>query len=178
VVWRAAKGEWSFLDLENEGERIANIPLGIMDLEDCEQFGVELDVGDLVLVYTDSLIEAKRPDGDMLGTTGLLELVRQICDPAQPQALIAALLEEIDRQTAGGLSADDVTVLLLRPNGTGARTPWRNKLTAPGKVIGSIARAIAGRGPMSLPELSLVNLGGALFSPFNRLWGRRKKTIG
>jgi len=174
LVWRSAKQEWSFLDLENEGERIANIPLGIMDLENCQQFGVNLDVGDLVLVYTDSLIEAKAEGGEMLNATGLLELVAETCDPSHPELLIANLLQTIDQRTKGGLSADDVTVLLLRPNGTRTRAHWINSFTAPFKVLGTVLRFCAGRGPISLPDPRLPNIGGALFSPFNRLWGKRK----
>src|SRR5258706_740280 len=175
LVWRSAKQEWTFLDLENEGERIANIPLGIMDLEDCEQFGVNLDVGDLVLVYTDSLIEAKSEDGEMLNTTGLLTLVRQACDPAHPESLISVLLKTIDDRTEGGLRADDVTVLLLRPNGLRTRAHWINSFTAPFKVLGTVLRFCAGRGPISLPDPRLPNIGGAVIPAISRLWGRRKK---
>ncbi|HEY7115744.1 MAG TPA: PP2C family protein-serine/threonine phosphatase [Tepidisphaeraceae bacterium] len=175
LVWRATTREWSLLDQgsESEDDRVVNIPLGIIDLEDCEQFGVELDPGDLVLVYTDSLIEARAKDGEMLGPEGLLELARQDLDPTQPQSLIPALLQSIDQRTSGGLHADDVTLLLLRATGRDTRVTWWNVLIAPVRVVASIARAIAGRGPMSLPEFSLANLGGALFSPFNRLWGRK-----
>jgi serine phosphatase RsbU (regulator of sigma subunit) len=176
LVWRAAKQEWSFLDLSSEGERIANIPLGIMDLDNCEQFGVSLDVGDLVLVYTDSLIEAKAGDGEMLEASGLLDLVAETCDPSRPESLIANLLQTIDQRTKGGLSADDVTVLLLRPNGTRTRAHWINSFTAPFKVLGTVIRFCAGRGPISLPDPRLPNVGGAVIPAFSRLWGRRKKS--
>jgi len=36
-----------------------NLPLGIEDLTDYEQFAADLDVGDLVFCYSDSLIESK-----------------------------------------------------------------------------------------------------------------------
>jgi hypothetical protein len=173
LVWRAATREWSLLDLNQQGERIANIPLGIMDLDDCQQFDVALDVGDLVLIYTDSLVEARRPDRSMLGADGLLEAVREL-DPAQPHALIPSLLSLLDEQTQGGLAADDVTALLLRANGSGATIPLKERLLAPVRVFKSICGALAGRGPAGLPDFTLPNIGGALMSPLNRLWRRRR----
>ena len=176
LIWRAKTREWNYLDLENEGERVANIPLGIMDLDDCEQFGVDLDVGDLVLVYTDSLVEARLPDGEMLGPKGLLDLVTESVDPTHPESIIPTLLKSIDDRTEGGLRADDVTALLLRPNGARTRAHWINSFTAPFKVFGTVLRFCAGRGPISLPDPRLPNVGGAVVPAFNRLWGKRKKT--
>jgi len=176
LIWRAKTREWNYLDLENEGERVANIPLGIMDLDDCEQFGVDLDVGDLVLVYTDSLVEARLPDGEMLGPKGLLDLVTESVDPTHPESIIPTLLKSIDDRTEGGLRADDVTALLLRPNGARTRAHWINSFTAPFKVLGTVLRFCAGRGPISLPDPRLPNVGGAVVPAFNRLWGERKKT--
>jgi serine phosphatase RsbU (regulator of sigma subunit) len=173
LVWRTSTGEWSLLERRNAGQRVANIPLGIMDLDDCEQFGVELDVGDLVLIYTDSLIEARDPSGAMLGTTGLLTLARQVCDPNHPDTMIATLLRAVDEKTGGGLRADDATVLLLRPNGTATTTTWGEFFTAQWKIARSLGRALVGRGPAGLPEMSVVNIGGALVGRLNRRWGRR-----
>jgi sigma-B regulation protein RsbU (phosphoserine phosphatase) len=175
LIWRAATRQWSYLDLENQGQRVANIPLGIMDLENCEQFGVDLDVGDLVLVYTDSLIEARLPNGEMLGTQGLVTLVTESTDPTKPETLIPTLLKSIDDRTQGGLDADDVTVLLLRPNGTRTRAHWINSFTAPFKVFATVLRFCAGRGPISLPDPRLPNVGGALVPALSRHWDKRKK---
>src|SRR5688572_14911704 len=79
LLYRAATREWRYLrgmaaaedsdlapDFDAE-EAPANIPLGIDDLIRYDQFEVDLKVGDLVLCYTDSLVESKGPDGDLLG---------------------------------------------------------------------------------------------------------------
>jgi hypothetical protein len=112
----------------------------------------------------------------MLNPAGLLDLVAETCDPSHPESLIPNLLKTIDSRTAGGLSADDVTVLLLRPNGLRTRAHWINSFTAPFKVLGTVLRFCAGRGPISLPDPRLPNIGGAVIPVFSRLWGRRKKT--
>lgn len=174
LIYRAATREWSFLDGACEERTPGNIPLGIAEYEDCEQFDVNLDVGDLVIVYTDSLIEAKNDAGEMLEPAGLLALVKAAIDPAKPETLIQGLLKAVDDKTARGLRADDVTVLLLRPNGTGKRAHWINSFTAPFKVLATVGRFAIGKGPISLPDPRLPNIGGALFAPLSRLWKKRR----
>ena len=49
-----------------------NMPLGIIDVTEYEQFDVELEAGDCVLSYTDALIESRDADGEMLGEVGLV----------------------------------------------------------------------------------------------------------
>jgi len=79
-----------------------------------------------------------------------------LADARKPETLISTLLKSIDDQTQGGLKADDVTALLLRPNGTAARTNVRNALTAPWRILASDPPApSAGRGPMSAPRVRL-----------------------
>jgi phosphoserine phosphatase RsbU/P len=161
--YRAATKTWSLLEAD-----AGNIPLGILDFDNCSQFAADLDVDDLVLVYTDSLMEATPPDGEMLGTAGLLKVVQDSADAAHPETLISRLLASIDAQTSGGLRADDVTALLLRPNGTGQHVSWRDSLAAPWRILRTAGAALLGRRPFPWPELSLTNIGGSLFNAFNR----------
>lgn len=170
---RTANAETDAVDAENRSP--GNLPLGITDYDDCAQFDTPLDVGDMVLVYTDSLIEAKDTDGEMLGTTGLLTLVRHVLPNPDPATLIPTLLNIIDQRTAGGLKADDVTALLLRANGTGGGIALHRSFLAPLRILASVGRAIAGKGPMSLPDWNLPNLGGALVPALGRLWGKRTR---
>jgi hypothetical protein len=172
LIWRAATREWSVLDSSCHGERVGNIPLGIMDLDDCREFDVDLEVGDLVLVYTDSLIEARLPGGPVLDTAGLLDLARQL-DMNQPGAVIPQLLRIIDDRTSGGLRADDVTVLLVRATGTGERVPIKERLLAPFRILRALGQSLLGKGPAALPDASLPNVGGAIVPSLSRLWKRR-----
>ena len=53
----AKRGTWSLLESARRGASgAANVPLGILDLGDYDQFGVRLGIGDLVVCYTYSLI--------------------------------------------------------------------------------------------------------------------------
>jgi hypothetical protein len=183
LVWRAARGEWTTLEARaGDGDETApegcagNLPLGIVEFDDCDQFRVGLDVGDLVLVYTDSLIEAADAARRPLGVEGLLRLARERTDPARPHTVIPALLRAIDEATGGdgggggrGLRADDVTVLLLRANGTGTSPPILASLLAPFRLLGSIGGALCGRGPVSWPDVSLATLRASLAAPLARV---------
>lgn len=154
---------------EASGESIGDLPLGIADDIDYAEHRVRLDVGDLVLFHTDSLIESRSADGQLLGMDGLQRVIEQV-DPREPQTLIPRLLEAIRSLHPGNLTDDDVTVLLFRPNGLMPSVPIGNRVRAPFRVLGGILGSLlrGGRG-MPLPEFSLANLGGALFNPFSKL---------
>lgn len=189
LLFRAATGRWSFLEghapvtaqrlddrgnVNDEEDAPQNLPLGILDLAGYEQFDVRLEMGDLVLCYTDSLIEAKAASGDFLDLGGLLEIVGTL-DLSDPPTFIPRLLAAIAEQAPGNLTADDVTVLLFRPNGLAPRLPLREKLFAPLRVLSGVVAATRAGHPAPLPDASVANLGGALFSPLNRFWRGRGK---
>jgi serine phosphatase RsbU (regulator of sigma subunit) len=160
LVYRADRKTWEFLDptAATPGEG-GNIPLGIVDLDDYCQFNVKLRVNDLVLCYTDSLIEARVGEGELLGTDGLLQIVQSV-DPSDPTTFTARLLAAIEAQLPGSLSADDVTVLLFRPNGLAKRAPFIQRAMAPLKIVGAaIAKPFTGQ-PIPWPEISWRNLLG------------------
>src|SRR5438067_9628665 len=113
LLYRARKREWSLLERsDSRGEEIANIPLGIEDVADYQQMAVQLEIGDLVLCYSDSLIESHDASGQMLGEKGLLQIAQQI-DASDAANVAPALLKKIETLAKGNLENDDVTVLLF-----------------------------------------------------------------
>ncbi|HVJ68521.1 MAG TPA: PP2C family protein-serine/threonine phosphatase, partial [Caulifigura sp.] len=114
-LWReAATGKWSYVDQElvNLGTA-SNLPLGIDDAVAYQQFGIPVNDGDVVLFYTDALIEAMNPAGEQLGEAGLLQIARQ--SASRSAATIAREVLSGVRTFAGGrLSQDDVTILAIR----------------------------------------------------------------
>ena len=183
LLYRARSRTWDYLVLadasptpadgdagDGDDAAPANIPLGVLTLADYEQFDVTLEPGDLVLCYTDSLPESKGPAGEYLGQAGLLDIVRTL-DVAQPPAVIPALLAAIRTAHPGNLEADDVTAMLFRPTGAGAQPSLGTRLLAPARVLRALVSSLRpGGGPAPLPEFTLLNLGGSLFGPLNRLW--------
>ena len=174
LIYRAGKRQWTLLERgESSSDAVADIPLGIDDMCDYEQMSMQLDVGDLVICYSDSLMESKDADGQMLGEQGLLAITNEI-DVSDPAKVVTNLIEAIARRAPGNLEADDVTILLFHPNGSGTRVSFRHKLAAPFRVCAGMLRSILpGGGPAPLPDLSIANIGGAMFDGLNRRCGRR-----
>jgi len=175
LVYRAAQRTWSYLQQDRTAKESSagNFPLGIVDLSDYAQFDVRLKVGDLVLCYTDSLVECGDGQGDLLGQQGLLDVVRTL-DVSNPGAFIPSLLRAIEAKACAELSGDDVTVLLFRPNGLAPTKPLHERLIAPFRVLREIFRSWRSGEPMPWPEVSVANLGGAMITPLSRLFRGRQ----
>jgi hypothetical protein len=171
LLYQYAKKEWTLLGAEAENDGSTNnMPLGILDVTEYEQFDVELENGDCVLAYTDALIESRDADGEMFGEAGLLRILRLVGD-VEPQLLTKALLREITDRHPGNLTEDDVTVLLVRANGNKQRCSFKDIVWAQVRFAGSIIRAInpwAERPP--LPDLNLANIGGAIIPALEQRW--------
>jgi hypothetical protein len=171
-LYRVAQRQWTLLSEQGpDGQSTpSNIPLGLFDVAEYEQFDVELESGDCLLSYTDALIESRDEDGEMLGEAGLLRILRLLGD-VQPQRLIERLLAEIEERHPENLSEDDVTVMLVRANGGKPRYSFREKLWAQVRLAGSLIRAINPRAERPpVPDLVLANIGGAIFPALGRRW--------
>jgi sigma-B regulation protein RsbU (phosphoserine phosphatase) len=175
LLYTAATGRWNFLQrARDDSSTPSDLPLGIGDVFDYTEFEVRLRKGDMVLCYTDSLTEARFPNGELLGTQGLLEMVQAI-DLSDPRAFIPSLLAAIITRTGDlGLASDDITALLFRAKANRANTSFFTRLGGPFRLLGSIGRGVLPGGePIPWPDFSLANMGGALFGPLGSLWSGR-----
>ncbi len=93
--------------------RARGMPLGLMPGMSYEENETTLELGDSVLFYSDGLVEAHNPQGEMFGTPRLRSL---LAEPARgAKDLTAILLKELGRFTGEGWEQeDDVTLLVLR----------------------------------------------------------------
>lgn len=173
LIYRKSHASWSYLEEidDDTSHEPMNLPLGILDITDYESFDVTLREGDFVLCYTDSLVESRQENGQVLGQDGLLEVIRDV-PVGHPSTLIPELLSAVGRVAEGNLTEDDVTVLLLRANGTGVhRPPLAERVAAAGRVLSAIGDTLRqGTNLVPWPDLKLANLGGVFFGPLNRLW--------
>jgi len=179
LMYRAAERKWNFLGHHGAATHStpSNIPLGIMDVSEYEQFDVELDSGDCVVSYTDALIESSDADGEMLGEAGLLRIMRLLGD-VEPHKLIDTLLKEIAERYPENLSDDDVTVLVVRANGRQPRRSFREKFGALLRLSSSLIRAIDPRAERPpLPDANLANIGGAIIPALGRRWRARRHDL-
>jgi phosphoserine phosphatase RsbU/P len=172
LLYRAAQQQWTLLGEDGVGDSrtVRNIPLGIMDLTEYEEFDVELEAGDCLLSYTDALIESRDADGVMLGEAGVLRILR-LLGKIEPQKMIETLLKEIGERYPENLAEDDVTVLLVCANGRQPSYSLKEKISAQMRFLGSLIRAINPRAERPpFPDFSLPNVGGAIIPALGRRW--------
>jgi predicted ester cyclase len=93
------------------------MPLGLMPGMSYEENETVLVPGESVLFYSDGLVEAHDPQGEMFGTPRLRGLLAEY--PTDAMGLNALLLEELGRFTREGWEQeDDITLLTLERSPT------------------------------------------------------------
>lgn len=178
-LWRdGTSGQWRLLTPENaktteRREGLTNLPLGVTEPTVYEQFGVRLKRGDLVLVYTDALIETPTKEGGRLGVAGLLELASQVTD-LSPDGFIRELRGLLDDGWAADVSDDDVTMLLLRRNAMKPRMGLADWLGTVRVSIGKVGDLLRGR-RVPWPEWRMETMGGILVKRLNYRWGGQEQ---
>ncbi|MCB9841958.1 MAG: serine/threonine-protein phosphatase [Phycisphaeraceae bacterium] len=170
LVYRAQSRQWSFLRDESGAD---NIPLGIDPGTVYGPYELRTKVGDIVLLYTDALIEARGTDGKLLGEEGLLALVRTL-DAADPGALIHEIVERLRSMSGSADADDDVTMLALRNNGVGASVGGLGTgLRAGWDLTRALAGSLKPGGKvMGFPQMTWTNFAGAFSKRINKRFGK------
>lgn len=116
--YRAEEDAWHLIreDCPHCRSKMMNLPLGIIEGTEYFQMAVELGDGDVVVMYTDSLIETTGENGRHLGEEGLLEIAATL-DVGAPDEFSHRLVEAV--RGFGGVeeSDDDVTIMTLFHHG-------------------------------------------------------------
>lgn len=136
--YRAASRRWVLMtpDAGEPPEAAANLPLGLDDDTPYDQFEVALGRGDLMVFYTDALIEAADRSGRPLGESGLLAIAGGL-DISDPRSAGPALIRAVEAYREGAPAEDDVTLLTLHHNaGPVPRQSVGEKLDVFAKVFG------------------------------------------
>jgi predicted ester cyclase len=101
---------------EAEELRARGMPLGLMPQMGYEEKEIELDVGEGVFFYSDGLVEAHDPKGEMFGFPRLRAL---IAEHGKQESLEEALLEQLYSFVGEGWEQeDDITLLTLERSAT------------------------------------------------------------
>lgn len=105
-LYRAASGQVE--ELPSGG-----MPLGMFGFASYEPVALQLNRGDILLVYSDGLTEAENKDGQDFGEERVLTILRSLA-PQGVEAIETALLAELDRFTQGAMQSDDITFVLIQ----------------------------------------------------------------
>jgi sigma-B regulation protein RsbU (phosphoserine phosphatase) len=92
-------------------------PLGILPDAEFSRGTLTLDDGDLVVLLTDGILEAERPDGEPFGAERALDVVRDNSHRSASE-ILSAIRDELSRKCPG-TQQDDVTAVII---GVGPRS--------------------------------------------------------
>ncbi len=95
-------------DLDSDG-----MPLGLLPDPPYEEGIRILEPGDLLVMFSDGIVEARAPDTTMYGTQRLRELVAK-AGTGSADELLASILEDLGDFRAGVAQDDDVTLVVLQ----------------------------------------------------------------
>jgi serine phosphatase RsbU (regulator of sigma subunit) len=113
LVWRAR--ERRFYEL---GEGLENFPLGFVTGEQYSEQSIRLDVGDMILAFSDGATEVHSREGEQLTAKGFLTLagkaLARLPEPLSLGDFSQALLEGVQQHRGDAELEDDVTLLTLR----------------------------------------------------------------
>lgn len=107
MIVRRASGEVTEI-----GEEIAGFPLGILPSSHYGQTEVDLNPGDVVVVFSDGVTDPRNVKEEIYHTKENPRLLRRVADsPGGPDAVGRAILQDIREFSAGHEQVDDITLI-------------------------------------------------------------------
>ena len=101
---------------EEVGQEVSGVPLGIMEDSTYEQTEVQLNEGDVVVIYSDGVTDARSPGDELYDSHTNHRLIKRVAQSSGgPVAVGRAILQDIREFSAGHSQADDITLVCLGP---------------------------------------------------------------
>lgn len=104
ILFRA--GGWEELDAEG-------LILGVEQSVSFEEKKVTLEAGDMLLIYTDGIIEAEHETGEFFGVERLCRLVSGLADE-EPETVIERVLSEVNTYSWPHPLQDDISMVVMK----------------------------------------------------------------
>jgi sigma-B regulation protein RsbU (phosphoserine phosphatase) len=109
LIYRAATASFEALDTEG-------IPIGLEKKTKYNRIDTVLQPDDIVLLYTDGIIEAMNDRGEQYSLESLETVMRTHC-ALPPERLKKAIIEDMNRFVGKAKQHDDQTFLLMKVDG-------------------------------------------------------------
>jgi sigma-B regulation protein RsbU (phosphoserine phosphatase) len=94
------------------GTETNGFPLGIMNDSIYQQVQEELGLGDVVVVYSDGVTDARSPSEELYDSNENHRLTKRVAESAgSPEAVGRAILQHLREFSAGHSQADDITLI-------------------------------------------------------------------
>ena len=92
---------------------LAGFPLGIFDEVQYDEWGVILEVGDILVFHSDGIAETANTEGQFFGVTRLRKLIEQHHESTAAE-IADLVLREVDWFTQNAPLSDDRTLVVLK----------------------------------------------------------------
>lgn len=102
------RGKLVCTELDAEG-----LILGVNRTVSFEGKSIQLQKGDLILFYTDGIIEAQTVTGELFGTERLCTVLAEVFED-EPQKIIERVLKEVTEYTSSTLLQDDISMVVMK----------------------------------------------------------------
>ena len=111
LIVRRASGQ-----VEEFGEEIGGFPLGIMPNSNYGQAEIRLEPGDVIVIYSDGVTDARNSKEELYDSKENRRLLRRLAEAAGgPEDVGKAVLQEIREFSLGRPQADDITLICFGP---------------------------------------------------------------
>jgi sigma-B regulation protein RsbU (phosphoserine phosphatase) len=102
------KGMAACTELDAEG-----LILGIKQDVVFEEKSIQLQQGDLLLLYTDGITEAENAQGEFFGDSRLCRILSKTCEET-PEAIVERILSEVTAFTGASNLQDDISMVVMK----------------------------------------------------------------
>lgn len=111
---RTARDEWAWLSEQSERYRpgITGTPLGLLPAASYSRIIVRPEPGDLIVLYSDGISEARNSSGEELGRDRLLEIARNL-DATSAKRFGTGLTQAIRAFRDSATAEDDETIIVV-----------------------------------------------------------------
>ena len=89
--------------------------LGLLPRVRYNRAQVNLQKGDVLVLYTDGVTEATNPAGDMFGLEAMTRSVEETRPNATPEAILARIVADVQEFSEGTPQSDDQTLVIICP---------------------------------------------------------------
>ncbi len=111
VLIRRADGR-----VEEVGQEVSGVPLGIMEDSVYQQSEVQINEGDVVVIYSDGVTDARSPSDELYDSKNNHRLLKRVAQSSGgPVAVGRSILQDIREFSAEHSQADDITLVCLGP---------------------------------------------------------------
>jgi len=106
IVYKVAAKKFEMLNAQGT-------PLGIMAGQKFGEDSLKLDSGDILILYTDGVVEAKNAQKNMYGTERLLDQVRRLTEKSSHE-ILEGIWSDVMQFMSGESQHDDITLVVIK----------------------------------------------------------------